>query len=44
LSSPDSAFVGVQEVVGTMREAGSAVWGDQYPLTVAQPQDTGVWM
>ena len=34
LSSPDSAFVGVQEVVGTMRDAGSAVWGDQYPLTV----------
>ena len=34
LSSPDSAFVGVQEVVGTMRDAGSVVWGNQYPLTL----------
>ena len=34
LSSPDSAFVGVQEVVGTMRGTGSAVWGEQYPLTL----------
>jgi len=34
LSSPDSAFVAVQEVVGTMRETGSATWDEQYPLTV----------
>lgn len=34
LSSPDSAFVGVQEVVGTMRDAGSSTWGQQYPLTL----------
>jgi hypothetical protein len=34
LSSPDSAFVGVQEVVGTMRDAGSVIahvsWGIIY--------------
>jgi hypothetical protein len=34
LSSPDSAFVGVQEVVGTMRDAGSVIahvsWGVIY--------------
>jgi len=34
LSSPDSAFVGVQEVTGPMREGGSIVWGNQFPLTL----------
>lgn len=34
LSSPDSAFVGVQEVSGPMRDGGSVVWGSQFPLTV----------
>src|SRR4051795_13231563 len=32
LSSPDSTFVGVQEVVGTMCDGESAVWGKLYPL------------
>lgn len=34
LSSRDSAFFGVQEVVSRMRDSGSLIWGDQYPLTV----------
>ena len=34
LSSPDSAFVGVQEVTGAMRDGGSVVWGNQFPLTL----------
>ena len=34
LSSPDSAFVGVQEVTDAMRDGGSVVWGNQFPLTL----------
>jgi hypothetical protein len=34
VSSPDSAFVGVQEVTGSMTKGGSVVWGEQFPLTL----------
>lgn len=34
LSSPDSAFVAVQEVVGTMRETGSATLEERYLLAM----------
>lgn len=34
LSSPDSAFVGMQGVIGTVRDGGGKVWGGLFPLTL----------